>query len=69
MRAWTAAQEGQHTPYLKKPNARTELLPEAGAQRTLEAVSSRPLFGAGADMDEAQRFSFLFSDSRRLTPA
>ena len=28
------------------PNARPELLPEAGAQRTLEAVSSRPLFGA-----------------------
>ena len=27
------------------PNARPELLPEAGAQRTLEAVSSRPLFG------------------------
>ena len=31
------------------PNARPELLPEAGAERTLEAVSSRPLFGqAGA---------------------
>jgi len=31
------------------PNARPELLPEAGArdERTLEAVSSRPLFGAG----------------------
>ena len=26
-------------------NARPELLPEAGAQRTLEAVSSRPSFG------------------------
>ena len=26
-------------------NARPELLPEAGAERTLEAVSSRPLFG------------------------
>jgi hypothetical protein len=26
-------------------NARPELLPEAEAQRTLEAVSSRPLFG------------------------
>ena len=32
-----------------KPNARPELLPEAGArhERTLEAVSSRPLFGSG----------------------
>jgi hypothetical protein len=30
---------------LQVPNARPELLPEAGAQRTLEAVSSRPLFG------------------------
>jgi hypothetical protein len=29
------------------PNAGAHLLPEAGAQRTLEAVSSRPLFGAG----------------------
>ena len=30
-----------------QPNARPELLPEAGArhERTLEAVSSRPLFG------------------------
>ena len=27
------------------PNARPEPLPEAGAQRTLEAVGSRPLFG------------------------
>ena len=27
-------------------NARPELLPEAGAQRTLKAVSSRPLLGA-----------------------
>jgi hypothetical protein len=27
------------------PSARHELLPEAGAQRTLEAVSSVPLFG------------------------
>jgi hypothetical protein len=31
------------------PNARPELLPEAGAQRTLEAVSSRPLFGSVPD--------------------
>ena len=30
----------------KQPNAGPELLPQAGAQRTLEAVSSRPLFGA-----------------------
>ena len=30
----------------RQPNARHELLPEAGAQRTLEAVSSMPLFGA-----------------------
>ena len=28
-----------------KPNARPEPLPEAGAQRTLEAVGSRPLLG------------------------
>jgi hypothetical protein len=36
--------------YFWKPNARPELLPEAGArnERTLEAVSSRPLFGAVA---------------------
>jgi len=32
--------------FLFAPNAGPELLPEAGAQRTLEAVSSRPLFGA-----------------------
>jgi hypothetical protein len=33
----------------RKPNARPELLPEAGArhERTLEAVSSRPWFGVG----------------------
>ena len=29
-----------------EPNAAPQLLPEAGAQRTLEAVSSRPLFDA-----------------------
>jgi len=29
----------------KPPNAGAELLPEAGAERTLEAVSSRPLLG------------------------
>jgi hypothetical protein len=28
------------------PNARPELLPTAGVERTLLAVSSRPLFGA-----------------------
>jgi hypothetical protein len=33
------------TPSLVQPNARPELLPKAGAQRTLEAVSSRPLLG------------------------
>jgi len=33
------------------PNARLQLLPEAGAQRTLEAVSCTPLFGAGSDTD------------------
>ena len=36
-------QTGKYLP--RQPNARPELLPEAGAQRTLEAVSSRPLFG------------------------
>ena len=33
------------------PNAGGELLPEAEAQRTLEAVSSRPWFGAGMGRD------------------
>jgi hypothetical protein len=42
------------TPSLSwRENARPELLPEAGArdERTLEAVSSRPLFGAGWALD------------------
>jgi len=29
------------------PNASLQLLPKAGAQRTLEAVSCKALFGAG----------------------
>ena len=33
-------------PRFMTANARPELLPEAGAEQTLEAVSSRPLFGA-----------------------
>jgi hypothetical protein len=35
---------------IKRPNAEPELLPEAGArhERTLEAVSSRPLFDPAA---------------------
>ena len=42
-----------------KPNARPELLPEAGArhERTLEAVSSRPLFGMGKGLEYAPEFS------------
>jgi hypothetical protein len=34
--------------FRKRPNARFQLLPEAGAQRTLEAVSCKPLFGPDA---------------------
>jgi hypothetical protein len=37
------------TPAELMPNARHEPLPEAGAQRTLEAVGSMPLFGSGYD--------------------
>jgi len=33
------------TPCNRKPNAKAHLLPEAGAQRTLEAVSCRPMLG------------------------
>ncbi len=38
---------------MMKPNARRELRLEAGArdERTLEAVSSTPLFGEGFDRD------------------
>jgi hypothetical protein len=32
-------------------NAGRQLLPEAGAQRTLEAVSSRPWFGVRSSRD------------------
>jgi hypothetical protein len=32
--------------FFQKPNAGHEPLPEAGAQRTLEAVGSMPLFGS-----------------------
>jgi len=35
---------------IHEPNARPELLPEAGAQRTLEAVGCRPWFGHGTDL-------------------
>ena len=44
-------------PFVYLPNARPELLPEAGAtqERTLEAVSSRLLFGVGR-MGRAWRF-------------
>jgi hypothetical protein len=38
----------RHTPTIFfpwKPNAEPELLPEAEAKRTLEAVSSRPFIG------------------------
>ena len=35
-------------------NAGRQLLPKAGAQRTLEAVSCTPLFGAGCVSDSAQ---------------
>jgi len=49
----------QETPsFAWRTNARPELLPEAEARhgRTLEAVSSRPLFGAGTDRNPAQGF-------------
>jgi hypothetical protein len=36
MRAWTTAQEGQHTPYLKKPNNRI-----TGTFSTLNSYSGR----------------------------
>jgi hypothetical protein len=39
------------SPIFWTPNARHELLPEAEAQRTLEAVSSMPLFGVYAGRD------------------
>jgi hypothetical protein len=34
--------------YFLKPNAGAHLLPEAGAERTLEAVRCSALFGCGA---------------------
>jgi len=34
-----------------KPNAGRQLLPEAGAQRTLEAVSCTPWFGSEGGRD------------------
>jgi hypothetical protein len=41
------------------PNAEPQLLPEAGAQRTLEAVSCRRLFGSYA-ADTAVHLSLLW---------
>jgi hypothetical protein len=47
----------QKTYGCQMPNAGPELRPEAGAQRTLEAVSSRPLFGSdGAALRGLQQF-------------
>jgi len=46
-----------------EPNARPELRPEAGAQRTLEAVSSRPLFGGVARLPHR-----MSGDGIRLNP-
>src|SRR5262245_11933047 len=50
MRLRTSFMDGRELAALRRlTDAGHELLPEAGAQRTLEAVSSRPLFGwAGA---------------------
>jgi hypothetical protein len=50
-----------------KPNARRQLLPEAEAERTLEAVSWTPLLGASAAVpphiskEQGQPIRFLLS--------
>ena len=42
-------QEGQHTPYLKKPNTGHQVRREAGAQWTLYAVVCMPSVRGAAD--------------------
>jgi hypothetical protein len=49
-------------------NARPELLPEAGAERTLEAASSRPLFGPDV-ASKAQKAGVSASGPGFLSPA
>jgi hypothetical protein len=49
-------------------NARPELRPEAGAQRTLEAVSSRPLFGQGCGMDVVRKYAVSPGYSKHIHP-
>jgi hypothetical protein len=44
------------------PNARRQLLPKAGAERTLEAVSCMPLFGMGKGLDSAPGVSLPRAD-------
>ena len=55
------ADQEERRPGIRMRNAKPELLPEAGAtkERTLEAVSSRPLFGQAWDAARSGPIAFL----------